>query len=222
MVSLLAMIDLVVLPVLYVRDARLERQRRGEFFAEALQLFDKYRVTQDGQQYPVLEAQYRGMRVKLEPVLDDLAWRKLPSLWLKATLLVSNPRRGVLDFLVRPQGIEVYSPNDGLRRLPVPQGWPQHALLCTDDRRTMPSLDRLGPHMTAFEDPKTKELLITPHGIRFVYQAAQAARAEYLVLRQSRFAQTKVDPELVRALLDRAIAIAADLDETEALQAEAA
>jgi hypothetical protein len=210
-VLLLLFAALVVLPALYARDAaRARRQRRG-FFAESLTLFDRYRVTMTGQAFPVLEGRYRGHDVRLEPVLDDLAWRKLPSLWLKATLFKPNPARSVLDFLMRPQGGEFYSPSgDILHRLPIPESWPQNAILCAERRET--PLVGLAPHMTMFADPRAKELVTSPRGVRLVYQAAQAERVHYLVLRQARFENNKADPALVRSLLDRAIAIAASVD----------
>jgi hypothetical protein len=68
--------------------------------------------------------------------------------------------------------------------------------------------------IAAFDDPRMKELVITPRGVRLVYQAAQGERADYLVLRQARFAQERGDAELVKSLLDRAIAIAAAVDST--------
>jgi hypothetical protein len=214
LVTVLILAALAVLPALYVWEARRVRRGRAAFFAPALALFDRYRVTQDGAYFPVLEGRYRGFDVRLEPVLDDMTWRKLPSLWLKATVLNLNPSRGTLDFLVRPQGGEFYSPAaDMAQRVPVPQGWPQHAILCTDRRETMPPLDILTAHMTAFEDPRTKELVITPRGVRLVYQAAQGDRASYLVLRQAKFAAKQVDQNLVSALLDRVIAIAQELDQ---------
>jgi hypothetical protein len=223
MALLVTLLALVALPWLYGRDMRRARQLRGEFFVNATQLFETYRVTQEGMNYPVLEARYQGLPVRLEPVLDNMGWRKLPSLWLKASLLVPNPARGTLDFLVRPQGIEFYSPSfDFDRHLPVPTSWPQNALLSTLPGAPIPSLERLSTHIEAFDDPKTKELVITPHGLRLVYQAAQAERADYLVLRQATFAEPRVDPALIRILLDRLIAIAAALDHVPAEKAEAA
>lgn len=212
-VALLTAAACVLLPILYMGNMRAERRRRGELFADSLALFDKCRVTQEGMRFPVLEGRYRGLPVRLEPVLDDIGLRKLPSLWLKTTLLVANPRRGVLDFIVRPQGIEVYSPSHDLHtRLEIPAGWPQHAILCTDDAGKTPPLAVLMPHMRAFEDKRMKELLITPLGVRLVYQAAQAQRGEYLVLRQARFTNARIDRALIKALLNRVQAIAVELD----------
>ena len=223
MASLITLVALAALPWLYARDMRRARQRRGEFFTDATRLFETYRVTQEGMNYPVVEARYQGLPVRLEPVLDDMGWRKLPSLWLKASLLVPNATRGTLDFLVRPQGIEFYSPSyDFHEHLPIPADWPQQALLCSLPGATIPPLDQLAPHIKAFDDAKTKELVVTPRGIRLVYQAAQAERADYLVLRQATFANPRVDPALVRSLLDRLIAIAASLDAAPATRPEAA
>jgi hypothetical protein len=200
---------LVVLPLILARDSARDRRRRGDWFAPVLPLLDAYRVTQEGKGWPVLTGRYRGRDVRLEPVLDDMAWRKLPSLWLKATLLSPNSSRGTLGFLVRARGGEFYSPTAEMsHRLPLPSGWPRDALLCTDDKATAP----LDLDMSVFGDPRMKELVITPKGVRLVYQAAQGSRAEYLVLRQARFAESHADLLLVRSLLDHVLDIAASAD----------
>lgn len=208
---------LIVLPLVYARDAAREKRRRAAFFDDALAALDSYRVTQDGRGYPVLEGRYRGHSVRLEPVLDDMTWRKVPSLWLKATLLRAGPSRPTFSYMVRPQGGEFYSPaSDLAQRMKVPAAWPQNAALCTDDRERMPDPDRLTPDMAAFADPRLKELVVTPKGVRLVYQAAQAERASYLVLRQAKFDGAKAAPALVQALLDRAISIAQAVDDCRA------
>lgn len=208
---LLLFAAVAVLPALFARDATRARRQRTGFFTETLVLFDRYRVAMAGQAYPLLEGRYRGHEVRLEPVLDDMAWRKLPSLWLKVTVFKPNPARGVLDFLMRPQGGEFFSPSgDIIHRLAIPESWPQNAILCAD-QKTAP-LESLSPHMTVFADPRAKELVVSPRGVRLVYQAAQGDRAQYLVLRQAHFENNKADPVLVRSLLDRAIAIAAAVD----------
>jgi hypothetical protein len=212
-VWLLLLAALVVLPALYARDNARARRRRAGFFSDCLALLDGCRVTVTAQAYPRLEGRYRGHDVRLELVLDDMAWRKLPSLWLKATVFKPNPGRMVLDFMMRPQGQEFYSPSgDMTHRLPVPRSWPQNAILCADNAACAGHLEPLARHMALFDDPRAKELVVSPHGVRLVYQAAQAERAHYLVLRQARFAETRVAPALAGAMLDRAIAIATSLD----------
>lgn len=209
MAAALAILALLVLPLVYRHDSNREKRRRCGYFTPVLPLLESGRVTQRGMGWPVLEGRYRGQDIRLEPVMDDMAWRKLPSLWLKVTVLAPSPTRGTLGFLVRARGGEFYSPTMEMRqRLPVPPGWPTDALLCTDDARSAP----LALDMTAFDDPRMKELVITPRGVRLVYQAAQAERAEYLVLRQARFRETQADAELVRHLLDQALAMMAAAD----------
>jgi hypothetical protein len=198
------------------RDRARTRAQRGEFFARCLYLFETYRVTQDDLAYPVMSAKYRGYAVRLEPFVDDIAWRKIPSLWLKVTVLTPNPCRGVFDFLVRPRGVEFYSPSSDLAHtLRVPQNWPQDSLLRTDDPEGMPAIEDISPHMSHFADPQMKELLITPRGTRLVCQIWQAERAHYLVLRQARFAGRSVEPGHLKSLLDCAIEISGSLAASE-------
>ena len=174
----LLLLAVIALPWLYRRDARRQRQQRAQLFSQCLELFQTYRVTQLGADFPSLEGSYRGFRVRLEPILDTVAWRKIPSLWLKATVFTPNPQSGVLDFLVRPQGAEFYSPIESLpQRLRIPPSWPQHAILCTDQRTEnsahIPQPELITPHMAVFDDPKMKELLVTPKGVRLVWQIWQ-------------------------------------------------
>ena len=221
--SILALMAAVALPWLYVRDARRQRRQRAALFSQCLALFQSYRVTQNGGDFPTLEGKYRDVPVKLEPVLDTIAWRKIPSLWLKVTVLAPNPGMGILDFLVRPQGGEFYSPSAELpHQVRVPDGWPQHAILCTDDIARMPRLHER--HAALFDDPQMKELLITPKGIRLVRQLWQAERAEYLVLRQAKFVNVRAEVGLVESLLNAVIGISTSLNApvAQATRAEAA
>jgi hypothetical protein len=213
--ALLALAAAIALPWLYLRDVRRQKLQRAALFSQCLDLFQSYRVTQNGCDFPTLEGKYRGLPVRLEPVLDTVAWRKIPSLWLKVTLLAPNPETGVLDLLVRPQGTEFYSPSAELaHQVRVPDGWPQHSILCTDDVARMPRMQLLERHKSLFDDPHMKELLITPKGTRVVRQLWQAERAEYLVLRQARFANVRADVGLVESLLNAVIEISASLHVT--------
>jgi hypothetical protein len=208
---------------LYQRGHAAVKARRGAMFAGCLPLFETYRVTQDDVYYPTLRGQYRGYAITLEPVVDHIGVRKIPSLWLLATVHAKVPFGGVLDFLVRPHNVEFYSPAARLAEaLPVPPGWPPHAWLRTDDSGHMPPSERLTPHIGFFSDPRAKELLVTPNGVRLVYQLGQSARAHYMVLRHVRFENLVIAEERVRDLLDRAIAIHEDLRREDASVAQQA
>jgi hypothetical protein len=198
----------VVLWLIYRRDRARKKAVRGGYFEDCRSLFADCRVQQTGLEFPILEGLYEGHRVRLEPVIDHMAVRKLPSLWLKVTVLGVLPIGGTIDFLMRPQNTEFYSPSERLpRTLRIPAAWPQHALLRTDIEDRSAPVELFTPHMRLFDDAKTKELVVTPRGVRIVYQAAQGERAYYMVLRQPEFGAARLSVTLARRLLEEAIAV---------------
>jgi hypothetical protein len=215
----LTLAGLVLLVVVYRRDRARARAERAALFEPALPLFDGYCVTQRALDYPVLVGSYRGFEVVLEPVVDQVAVRKLPVLWLKASVRSPIPYEGVFDYLARAAGTEFYSPSAELPvRLEVPEDWPQHAVIRTDNPEAMPPSERLSPHMALFEDARAKELLVTPKGVRIVYLIAEARRSSYLFLRSADFRNVRLAPELARELLDRAIRLCQDLAPDEPVE----
>jgi len=208
-----------VLVILHRRDRNRLRAQRAQFFDLCLDLLQSYRVTQDGPIYPLLSGRYRGHDVRLEPVIDNMAWRKVPVLWLKVTILQSNSCGGVLDLLMRPGGVEVYSPSAELHHhLALPAGWPEQALLCTDDPSSIPPLELITPHMPLFADPYMKELVVTSRGVRLVRMIWQASRLHYSVFREIRFEGIHLDPAVAKTLLDAAIDIADALSNSAAIE----
>jgi hypothetical protein len=210
---------LVCLVTLYRRERAQERRKRARFFIGCLDLFQTYRVVQDAIAYPVLTGTYRGHDVRLEPIVDHMAWRKLPVLWLKVSVLRANPYCGVLDFLMRPLGTEFYSPSGHLdHRLKIPESWPQDGILCTDDPEAMPPLSVVAPHIERFANTNLKELVVTPLGVRLVCQIWQASRPHYAVLREIRFEEVELDRALAAKYLDAAIAVTQSLSEPRPLR----
>jgi len=199
---------------LYRRDRERYRRLRGGFFALCLDLFERYRVVQDDVDFPVLTGRYRGHEVRLEPIIDHLTMRKLPSLWLQVSLIAPVPYQGIFDLLVRPRGTEFYSPSSDLPyELRLPPGWPADAQLRSDDPARMPPLETMAQHRYLFEDPRLKEMLVTPKGVRLVYQVQQAERAKYAVLRQIEFTDYTLAPSLARRLLEATLAIRRSLEQ---------
>lgn len=208
----LAVLFVAALAWIYRRDRARVRAARAALFDRCLDLFDDRRLRQDAVDMPVLDGVYRGRAFRIVPIIDHINLRKVPSLWLLVTLRETVPYEGVLDFLVRPQNTEFYSPSADLPvMLPAQAGWPEHAALRTDRPDAAPPVDLVGRHIDFFDDPYAKELLIAPGGVRLVYQANQARRSHYLVLRQAEFEDLSLDPERLRALMDRAIALHDDL-----------
>lgn len=195
------------------------RRDRRRFEAERAMLFDDLRglltdseLTREPLNYPKLRGIYRGHKVTIDAVLDNLAVRKVPSLWLRVTVLADIPHAGSCDILARAHNVEFYAPSNSFdHALPLPADWPQHLTIKCDDPDNVPPQSILGQHITAFEDERVKELLVTPKGVRLVRQGAQASRAEYLVLRQSLFGPVVIPRAMVTDLLDRALALADNL-----------
>jgi hypothetical protein len=197
-----------VLWLIYRRDRARKRAIRSRYFDECRALIDDCRETFENIEFPVLDGRYGGHRVRLEPVVDHMAVRKLPSLWLKVSVFGDLPVAGTIDFLVRPLNTEFFSPSAGLPfTLKIPPEWPQHALLRSDIDDNSPAIRTLHPHIGLFADPKTKELVIAPRGVRLVYQANQGERAYYMVLRQAEFGAAQLPSALARRLLDEAVAV---------------
>jgi len=69
----------------------------------------------------------------------------------------------------------------------------------------------MAQHRYLFEDQRLKEMLVTPKGVRLVYQVQQAERARYAVLRQIEFLDNTLPPGLARRLLEATIAIRTSL-----------
>jgi hypothetical protein len=195
-----------------------KRRTRGAFFGACLDLLQSYRVTQETVDYPVLTGQYRGYDIRLEPVIDHMAWRKLPVLWLKATVLTEIPYRGVVDLLIRPHGAENFTANPELDySVKLPENWPQDGVLSTDEPEAMPPLELITPKLGIFADDRLKELVVTPKGVRLVARVGQAVRANYVAFREIKFPSERADAKLARDLLDAAIAIAECLKNSKPL-----
>jgi hypothetical protein len=158
--------------------------------------------------YPRLCGRYAGVPVQVWPVVDTLAVRRLPALWLLVTMQTSLPVSAKLDFMMRPAGVSTFSNFDLLpHTVPVATGFPHDGVLRTDDRERAPPAAWLLGHLDVFDQPRAKELLISPHGLRLVWLLAEAERARYGVFRQAEFGAIEIDPAVLEDLLRRLLAL---------------
>lgn len=212
---LLVAVAVACLVWVYKRDQRRLKSQRSQLFRDCLALLGQVEVRQDGLGYPILTGTYRQHRFHIDAIIDHIAVRKVPSLWLRVSLLQSLPGIATLDILMRSQNVEFYSPaNDLPHQLELPPDWPTEAVIHTDDPDRLLPARMLTPHLDIFRRPQAKELLITPKGLRLVYQASQADKLHYQVLRQASFELPTLPPELLRDLMDRLIALEKSIQET--------
>jgi len=196
----------------YRRDKNRFERERAMLFEDLRGLFAEAEISRVPNAYPKLKGRYRGYDVSIDALVDDIAVRKLPSLWLRATVLTAIPHAGTCDVMARAHNVETFSPAGDLDHvLKLPAGWPDHLTVKSDDPAAMPPEAILTRHIRIFEEPRLKELLVTPRGVRLVRQAAQGSRAEYMVLRQAMFGPVKVPRDQVVAMFDAAIALVEDL-----------
>jgi hypothetical protein len=161
-----------------------------------------------------LEGAYAGQAVQLKTIVDTLAVRKLPSLWLMVTLPCAVPVSAKLDMMQRPAGVTSFSNFDFLdHTLKSPDGFPEFAVLRSDKLAGYADLDIVKRHIGIFANSKFKELLITQQGLRLVLQIAEASRAHYGVLRDARFGDVSIDRAIAQDAIETLLALKAALVE---------
>jgi hypothetical protein len=202
LVALAGLAAVAVLARLQLTHVRRERRERDRLFDDVVHLLDASRVHREGLAFPVLTGTYHSHPVTLEPVVDTLALRKLPALWLFVTQHRELDVGAPLDILTRPSGTEYFSPNAGFaHELAPPDGFPSHVRIASPDpvAPAPRALEHLGPLACA---PRTKEILLTAGGVRVVRRLAEGAQAPYRTARNADFGPLRIRSDGMRELLD--------------------
>jgi hypothetical protein len=207
---------LIVAALLWRRWQRDRRRRDAtpqRLFGATLGLFPDAELEDTGTPgYPRLRATFGGVPVQVWPVVDTLAVRRLPALWLLVTIQAPLPIQARLDLMMRPAGHSTFSNFDLLpHTLPTPPGLADVGVLRTDDAQRAPPSEWLAGHLDIFENRRAKELLLTPQGLRFVWLLAEAERARYGVFRQAEFGEVMIDPTVLEDLLNRLLELRATI-----------
>ncbi|MBU6460658.1 MAG: hypothetical protein KGQ58_07270 [Proteobacteria bacterium] len=199
----------------FLHDQKIAKTRRLLFFDDCLPLFEDYKITQTLSGYPELTGSYNKKTVRLELIVDTTAFRKLPSLWLVVSLNSPLQLKGTIDYLVRPDNTEFYSPAWLLPlSLPVPETWLQHAILRAEGVDSELWVDRVRQMIPLlFEDTHMKELTMGHNGVRLVCQAKEASRASYTTMRYVNFDQSRLDAGFVRNLIEWSVRIHSELEQ---------
>jgi hypothetical protein len=188
--------------------ARKESDRQ-HLFANALAVIENISFEQQGpQEFPRLSGAYKGFPVQVKPVVDTLPTRRLPALWLLVTVQSPLPLKARFDMMMRPAGPTTFSNFDLLpQTLKHPAGFPEHAVIRTDNADDVLPAEIIRPHIAPFFGPHAKELLITENGVRMVWLLAEADRARYGVFRQAEFGDVEIEAKVLRDILDSLLEI---------------
>lgn len=222
-VLILLALALIRLALSLRRAAPLRASRRAAFLNPCKPLLQGpvFRIAASG--FPRLSGRYRGLTVDLQAVPDALSFRKLPALWLMVSVVEPEPLDATLDIMARPSGLEPFTHFHHLpQEITPPPGFPADCAIRSDDAAALPPLDTLAPHLATLTDPRVKELLLAPKGLRLVWLAEEADRSRFLIFREAELAQAPVDGARVQDLLDRLVALHHDLatrSQPEALSA---
>ena len=198
-------VALLVLVWMLRRHSRDLRQERAVLFDDCLSQFSDCSLSQSGTRYPQLRAQWscgtHTYPVSLRAITDNLQTRRLPPLWLFIDVRCALDLQGTLDVLVRPTGVEVFSPSRDLPyRHELPAHWPQNSLVKSslpDAPEVLSRIDQAACGLLA--DPYSKCLTLRPDGLRYVLQIAQSSQAHYMVLRNAYFGSQQLNPQHLRS-----------------------
>ncbi len=196
-----------------LRRAALERAgRRGDYLDACKPLFETGTKAIALTGFPRVSGRYADRSFDLQVVPDTLTFRKLPALWLLVTLPGALPLRATFDLMQRPTGGESFS---NFHRLPEqitpPPGFPPDCVIRSDDRSGLPPEPLLRRHLGLFTDPRLKELVISPKGLRLVWLAEEADRTRYLIFRDSEMGRLALPAATLRPLLEALLALQADI-----------
>lgn len=195
-----------------LRGGRARHGLRGSFFSACVRVFQNPVLAPIPTGFPRLNGTYRGQTFDLQTVPDSLTFRKLPALWVLVTLPAPLPVRATLDIMVRPTGVEPFSNFHMLaEQITPPPGFPEDCTLRSDDPSGLPPQDLLAPHLTLFDDPRVKELVLSPKGLRITFLAEEANRSRYLIFRDAELGSTPLRPDILLPYLDALLALQEDI-----------
>jgi hypothetical protein len=194
--------------------------RRAAIFDDCRALFEQSGQIDPGSDYPLLQGKYGNAKVLLQPLLDHVGYRKVPSLWLVLTVDSPIALGGSLDVLFRPANIEFFSQIEQLaQRIHLGDEWPSHHMARVSPVGWQAPLSAIHTALgDAIASPDLKEIVVTPRGVRLVVRVCGVERGHYLVLRAMLTEVERIPSEWLAYWLDTlltvAAAVRADVGET--------
>ena len=202
----------VWLALTVMRAARQRKAARAGYFDAITPLFDRIITRIEPTGFPRLTGHLGLHAFDLQALPDSLTFRKLPALWVMISLPEALPVHATLDIMARPTGQEAFSRFASLPvSLPCPAFLPDGTGVRTDDAAFVPSAEVIARYAPIFADPKVKELLISPKGLRLVLLGDEAERGRYLIFRDAEVGLDPLSPDRLSPLLQTIVALRHDL-----------
>ncbi len=198
-----------------LQASKTRKAARAGYFDAVASSFDRLAKRVEPSGFPRLTAHLGEEAFDLQALPDSLTFRKLPALWVMVTLPVPLPVQATLDIMARPAGNEPFSHFARLpHNLPCPASLPEGTGIRSDNAAVVPPLDLIAPHLAIFADPRVKELVISPKGLRLVILADEAERGRYLIFRDLEVGRRPLPKDRLSPLIDTLRALRQTLSET--------
>lgn len=169
--------------------------------------------------WPLLHGWFEGHPATVRVLMDDVAYRKLPVLWLMVTVREPLPSASACSAMARPQGTEYWSRHESFSvRSPTPPGWPKDVQVRGEHRDSLPAAAAASGG-EFFCTAGAKELALSARGVRLTAMAMEARRPEYLVIRSPKFESDEVHADQAARMMRWAARLARDLVATDAATA---
>ena len=105
--------------------------------------------------------------------------------------------------MARANGQESFSTHAQLPyEVTLPHGFPTDCTLRCSDPAALPAADVMAQLAPLFSDPKVKEAVLSPKGIRLVVLAEEGDRANYLIFRDAELGLAPLPAPRLQSLLD--------------------
>ena len=191
-----------------VQAHKARKTARASYFRSAEALFTKVVTRIQPTGFARMTAHLDDTAFDLQALPDSLTFRKLPALWVMLTMPAPIPVKATLDVMARPAGNETFSHFANLpHSLPCPTSLPDGTALRSDDASGVPPLELIAPHLAVFADPKVKELVISPKGLRLVILADEAERGRFLIFRDAEVGTSPLPAARLMPLISAMIAL---------------
>lgn len=127
-----------------------------------------------------------GLRFDLQALPDTLAVRKLPALWVMVTLTEPQDLVGETHVMARATGQEGFSRFGQMPcEIGLPPGFPPDCTLRCSSPDAIPMPEVMARLAPLFRDPRLKEAVLSPQGLRLVVLGEEADRTNYLIFRDA-------------------------------------
>ena len=186
-----------------LRAARGRAASRANYFAAAGTLLTDLQRQIQPTGFARIAGRYDGLRIDLQALPDTLTFRKLPALWVMVTVTEPQPSGGETHIMARANGQESFSTHAQMPfGVGLPQGFPPDCTLRCTDPAALPAPQVMAMLAPLFSDPKVKEAVLSPKGIRLVVLAEEGDRANYLIFRDAELGRHPLAAARLGNLLD--------------------